>query len=80
MARYMADDDKLYRAVIETTYEDGRTVTFIHGPFTAKAPATSVIGKEERALARQQELGWRWQGPYTLDTRIETCDPTWKEV
>lgn len=80
MARYMAAGEKLYRAVIETTHENGRSVLTFHGPFTAKAPATSIIGKEERALARRQELGWNWQGPYTLATRIETCGPDWEEV
>lgn len=78
MARYMAPNDKVYRAVITTTYEDGRSVTTFYGPFTAKAPATSVINQEKRALAWQQNHGFTWQGPYELSTHIESCDPVWE--
>jgi hypothetical protein len=80
MARYMAESEKLYRAVIGKTYENGRSVTTFHGPFTAKAPATSVVNKERRILAYQQNRGWSWQGSYTLDTRIEVSNPSWEVV
>lgn len=80
MARFMSPGDKLFRAVVEKTYEGGRTVTFFHGPFTAKAPATSVVNEEKHIRARQENSGWTWQGPYELVTRIEVCDPAWEAV
>ncbi|AWN05233.1 hypothetical protein SEA_IBANTIK_8 [Streptomyces phage Ibantik] len=80
MARYMAEDEKLYRAVITKTYENGRSVTAFHGPFTTKAPATSVVNEKKAILDRQVNHGWNWQGKYDLFTRIEVCDPTWEVI
>lgn len=80
MARYMAEAEKLYRAVIEYIYPNGRRVSVHHGPFTAKAPATSVINREKAILAYQQNHGWGWAGEFDLSTHIEVCDPTWGQV
>lgn len=80
MARYMGEEETLYRAVIEYIYPNGKRVPVYHGPFTAKAPAKSVINREKAILIRQQHHGWNWQGEYDLSTRIEMCDPTWEEV
>jgi hypothetical protein len=76
----MSPEDKLFRAVITKTYKGGGSTTALHGPFTAKAPATSVVNEEKHILAYQQNNGWGWQGAYKLTTRIETCAPTWEAV
>ena len=80
MARYMAEEEKLYRAVIEYIYPNGMRVPTYRGPFTATAPATSVINREKASLAYQQNHGWGWAGEFYLSTHIEVCDPTWGKV
>lgn len=80
MARFMASGDKLFRAVIEKTYENGGMSITFHGPFTAKAPATSVVNEEKHTLSYQRNRGWNWQGAYELKTRIEITEPSWEEV
>lgn len=80
MARFMGKSERLFRAVVVRAYADGRVVKLYHGPFTAKAPATSMINGEKATLARQQWAGWSWQGAYSLATHVEQSDPTWEET
>lgn len=78
MARAMGRSERLFRAVLKFTYESGRTYTRYEGPFTAKAPATVAVNREKAAHQRAEQSGWDWQGPYTIETRIEFHDPQWE--
>lgn len=53
MSRRMFEDGPaVFRAVITTKNSDGHEYTQYHGPYSAKAPATSQINKETREARR----------------------------
>lgn len=77
MARNHAEAGRYYRAVITRRFDHGKEVTYVYGPYVAKAHAKARITAHE-TLAKQSRN--RYRDPahaFSAEGHIESAEVIW---
>ncbi|MEU0245158.1 hypothetical protein ABZ192_12635 [Streptomyces sp. NPDC006235] len=77
MARNHAEADRYYRAVVTRTFDHGKVVQYVYGPYTSLAPAKGRITAHE-SLAKQSRSPYRNpEHAFSAVGHIESAEVIW---
>lgn len=77
MARNHANGGRVYRAVITSTYVNGRTVTSHYGPYDTPAPAKGLITRAETDAKRSHGKYRNPAHAHDVVGHIESAEVIW---
>lgn len=78
MARNHAEADRYYRAVVTMTFDNGKVVTYVYGPYVAEAQAKARITAHETLAAQSRGQYRNPEHAFSATGHIETTEVNWQ--